>query len=388
MDTYSAQFYDLLSRALGGNDARRLQGYLDEVMALKYNELQIDGFSWAPDMQLDFTYEQLRKEVGLNVMAQYVDIDSPAIPLGGEGVSIGTGKIPRMKLVEYLNEDKIRKQLILEQRFNRNSDRVIDSARDRLFVTVDSLIGGHTNSITYQRHQMVSAGKVILTDKNNPNGLKNVTFSANVPKDNFIKPSGTARWWTNAALTTEGTAATPIEDLKAIVKKAKDKGVSGHFEVNETYMDNILGHSKVKSAIALHLYPTADVANVVGSISVMASDRLIEALGKIVGAPFKLIDSIVSVEKWDKDLKTLTRPTFDAFESNVIVFVPDGSLGEILTVEPISVGGTIATFYGGRLMLTVDFDAVKKCQSFNTEMTSLVVPDKPQHMYYFYPYSA
>jgi hypothetical protein len=31
---------------------------------------------------------------------------------------------------------------------------------------------------------------------------------------------------------------------------------------------------------------------------------------------------------------------------------------------------------------------VKKCQSFNTEMTSLVVPDKPQYMWYLHPYSA
>ena len=98
MNTNTLEFYDLLARALGGNDAKRLQGYLDEVMAVKYNGLQLDGFTFNPDMQLDFTYEQLQKEVGLNVMAQYVDLDSPAIPLGGEGFQLSTGKIPRMKL--------------------------------------------------------------------------------------------------------------------------------------------------------------------------------------------------------------------------------------------------------------------------------------------------
>ena len=384
MDSYSIQFYDLLTRALGANDAKRLQGYLDEVMAVKYNSLQIDGFSWAPDMQLDFTYEQLMKESGINVMAQYVDLDSPAIPIGGEGVSIATGKIPRMKLVEYLNEDKIRKRLLLEQRFGNSGDRVVNSARNDLFVTLDKLIGGHTNSMTYQRHQMVSAAGVVLTDKNNPNGIRGVKFSANVPKENFIKPTTNARWWTNANLTSEGTSSNPIADLKAIVKK----GGKGHFEVNASYMDSILNHSKIKTAIAMHLFPASEVTNVVGSLAVMSTDNLVNALGKIVGAPFKLIDSIVAVEKWDKEQKKLSRQTFDAFESNVIVFVPDGSLGEILTVEPISVGGTVSTFYGGRLMLTVDYDAVKKCQGFYTEMTSLVVPDKPQCMYYLYPYSA
>jgi hypothetical protein len=76
----------------------------------------------------------------------------------------------------------------------------------------------------------------------------------------------------------------------------------------------------------------------------------------------------------------------DAFEADVFVFVPDGELGEILTVEPIAIeGGTYGTFYDGRLLLTVDVDAKYKCQSFNTEMTSLVVPNKPQYMWYLKP---
>ena len=35
-----------------------------------------------------------------------------------------------------------------------------------------------------------------------------------------------------------------------------------------------------------------------------------------------------------------------------------------------------------------DVDFSKKCQSFETEMTSLVVPDKPQYRWYIHPYSA
>jgi hypothetical protein len=101
MNTYPVQFYDLLSRALGGNDGRRLQGFLDNVVAQKYNQLNIPGFKFAPEMQLDFTYEQIQKEIGLNVMASYVDLDSQPIPVGTEGPVISTGRIPRMKLAEY-----------------------------------------------------------------------------------------------------------------------------------------------------------------------------------------------------------------------------------------------------------------------------------------------
>lgn len=393
MNTYPIEFYDLLSRALGGNDSKRLQGFLDEVMALKYNKLEIDGFAFAPDMQLDFTYEQIQKELKMNVMAQYVDVDSPAIPYGSEGFQIGTGRIPRMKGVEYFNEDKLRKILITEQRFGASSDRVMEAAASNLFNTIDTLIGGHTNSMTYQRHQIVSAGKLTLTDKNNPYGIQNLTFASHVPAANINNLSGDKRWWTSVnsegVYSSEGTKADPIADLKAIVKKAKDKGVRGHFEVEDSYMDQILEHSKIVAALAAKKFPlAADSATALTSVAFLSTAEKDAALAEIIGAPIKRIDSLVSVEKWDASAKKLVRPTFKAFEANVLVFVPDGKLGEILCVEPISVGGVQGSFYGGRLQVTVGVDTLKKCQGFYSEMTVLAVPDKPQYMWYIHPYSA
>lgn len=392
MNTYTPQFYDLLSRALGVGDSDHLQGFLDEVMAEKYNALQLDGFSFRPEMQLDFTYEQIQAEIGLNVMASYVDVDSPAIPIGTEGPQLSSGRIPRMKMVEYLNEDKIRKMLVTEQRFGASSDRVTNDAKKNLFVTLDRLIGGHTNSLTYQRHQMVSTGKLTLTDVNNPNGITNVTFSAKVPDKNITTLSGANRWWTSVSdgvYSAVGASCNPVADLKKIVRTARNRGVRGHFEVETTFMDQILGHSKILSAIAAQVLPLADEGVGSAYVSNMADSAKDAALGGIVGAPFVRVDSLVTVQKWDKSQSKLTSQTFNAFDGNVIVFVPDGSLGEVLTVEPITVqGGTYGNFYDGRLLLTVGVDAVKKCQSYNTEMTSLVVPDKPQYMWYLHPYSA
>ena len=57
MDTYSIQFYDLLSRALGPGES--IQSFLDNTLALKYNSLQLDGFAFEPFMQTVFTFEQL-----------------------------------------------------------------------------------------------------------------------------------------------------------------------------------------------------------------------------------------------------------------------------------------------------------------------------------------
>ena len=189
MNTYPQTFYDLLSAALGANGNRALQGFLDDILARKYNELNLAGFPFASDMLIDFTYEQVRKELKMNVMATYVDIDSPAIPIGTEGAQLQTGKIPRMKMVEYLNEDKIRKQIILEQRFGATSNRAKQAALRSLFVTTDNLVGGHTNSLTYQRHQIVSTGQFALTNTNNPRGIKDV-FAAHIPTGNVKTKTG------------------------------------------------------------------------------------------------------------------------------------------------------------------------------------------------------
>ena len=384
MNTYPVQFYDLLSRALGSNDSIALQGFLDNVVAQKYNELNIPGFTFAPEMQLDFTYEQIQKEIGLNVMAQYLDLDSQPIPVGTEGAVISTGRIPRMKMVEYYNEDKYRKLLIAEQRFGATSNRVVNAAVEALFNTADTLVGGHTNALTYQRHQIVSTGKFTLNSTNNPNGLVGLTFASHVPTANINTLAGTKRWWTNAEYTTEGSAADPIADLIAMVEVARQKGVKGHFEVNASYLDKILKHSKVVAAIGANLFPMAE--NAAASAAYLSRAKKIEVLAEIVGAPIDAIDAIVATEVYNKSTKALERKMIDAFEANVVVFVPDGNLGEIITVEPIAIdGGTYATFYGGRLLMTVDVDAKYKCQSFNTEMTSLAVPNKPQYMWYLKP---
>ena len=384
MNTYPVQFYDLLSRALGGNDGRRLQGFLDNVVARKYNQLNIPGFKFAPEMQLDFTYEQIQKEIGLNVMASYVDLDSQPIPVGTEGAVISTGRIPRMKMVEYYNEDKYRKLLIAEQRFGAGSNQVVNSAVKALFNTIDTLVGGHTNALTYQRHQIVSTGKFTVNSTNNPNGIVGLTFASHVPAANINTLSGPARWWTNAEKTTEGTAADPIADLIAMVETARKKGVKGHFEVNAAYLDAILKHSKVVAAIGANLFPLA--TDKTAAAAYLSRARKLEVLAEIVGAPINAIDAIVATEVYNKTTKKLERTMIDAFEANVVVFVPDGDLGDFITVEPIAIeGGTYGTFYDGRLLLTVDVDAKYKCQSFNTEMTTLAVPNKPQYMWYLKP---
>lgn len=386
MDTYQIQFYDLLSRALGPGES--IQSFLDNTMALKYNALQLDGFTFEPFMQTDFTYEQIVGELGLNVTAQYYDLDSPAIPDGAPGFKSYTGKIPRMKKVEYFNEDKLRKMKLVEDRRSTSAAQISEMAYQQLFITVDNLIGGHTNALTYQRHQAVSTGKFTISNTNNPKGVKNITIDYHVPAANKTTLTSTARWWTSSTHTTtnEGGTSNPVKDLADVVAKARYAGVRGHFEVEIDYLKECLGHSAVLSLIGIAALPAADSTAQVSYAGIMGFEQRRSALEALVGAPIKAIDSLVAIDSVDKTEKAIVASNVNAFEKNVWVFVPDGNIGTVKTVEPIAIeGGNYGSFYGGKLLLTVGVDFVKKCQSYNTEMTSLVIPSVPQYMWYLYP---
>jgi hypothetical protein len=391
MNTYPQDTYDLLAGALGQNSNRKLQGFLDDVLAVKYNSLDIAGFPMANDMLLDFTYEQVQKELKMNCMATYTDLDSPAIPLSTEGFSLETGKIPRMKMTEVFNEDKLRKQLIFNKLYGSSSDEAIAKAVNNLFITLDTLIGGHTNSLTYQRHQVVSTGAFTLSATNNPRGIKGITFASHVPGTNKTALAGENRWWkvlTGSTYSSEGSTCDPKQDLIDMVDAAELKGLTAfHFEIDKLYAKQVVNHSKIKLAIGYYLNPEAVSDAAATQITTnLTFERKMQILGELVGAPFTTIDSIVSVEKTVAGV--ITRPQFRAFEANKIVLVPNGNIGETLTVLPIKLdGGTYGYFYGGKLLLTIDYDYVQKVQGFYTEMTSLVVPNLPQYMWYLTPYA-
>lgn len=394
MDTATSQYYDLVARAFRGDvTSKRLQGFLDNTLAQKYNGLNLRGFSWASDMQLDFTYEQVQKEFGITAMANYYDLDSPAVPRGAEGATILTGKIPRMKDVIYFNEDKYRKQLITEKIFGADSDEAVNAAKEKLFATLDDLIGGHTNSLTYQRHQMVSAGKLTLTDSNNPKGISGVTFSAGVPAANSKKVSvwrgdAARKWWTDkGTYTAEGAKADVIGDLQDWLQPILDKGIKGHLEVDATFLRKVLKHSSVLKNIALNIWPTGDTSSTSAAAAVLKEDTRKSVFEDLLGISVEAVDSRVAVEVYDKASKSLKKTEINAFNSDVFVFVPE-TIGEVLTVMPItfeSAAATYGRFYDGRLLVTIQADAVNKCQEFRTEMTSLVVPEAPQYMFYIYP---
>lgn len=351
------------------------------------NGLRTPGFAWAPFTQVGFTYEQIEAELGIKTMATYVDVNSPAPMKSVEGISLNSGKIPRFKQAYPVDENIIRERMMLASsmpgKVTANMQNVI---LKQLFLSVEDLILGNYNTLTYQRDQMVSKGALTLSDRDNPRGLQNITFSAGVPEENKTVLSGNYRWFTNDS-GTEGSTSDPVADLKKMVKTAKNKGMRAfHFEVEETTFDKTLTHSKVAKWLGWGYSPVAPESNAIEIGRAMSSDAAKAMLERVIGAPITINKEVVSVEKFDKTTKKVIKEQMPSFAENTWVLVPDGALGEIKAVIPILAGtpsnGDVAYYDGGRTMIKRMFNLDTNTMVVESECTALVVPNKPKYMFY------
>lgn len=374
MNTGDKFFFDLITEA-GLSGKKKLQTFVDSSEEF-YNKLDISGFPFSPDQQIDFGFEQISKEYGMNAMATWTDVDSPGTPVSLDSHILQTGKIPRQKKYAAFSETDYRK---MAQRALVTGSR-LELAQDALLETNKKLIDSHTNSNTYMRHQMVSTGAFELTADNNAGGVSGVVFSASIPEGNKIEKKGTAVWFTTG--TTEGTTSDPVKDLLELAEKAK--GTSYHFEVDALTLKKTLSHSKVLQRIGYSVSPAMSddtIAQNIGA-NLLDSQRK-ERLESIIGFPIVAIDSESRVEKFNKKENKIERVDIRSFNEDSWALIPNGNIGETLSVAPLRVGGAenFASYYGGRLLLTYEFIPRKKEQIIESEMSTLVVPTTPNYMY-------
>lgn len=375
-------YYDLLGANGIGMTNERFQTFINKFQE-KYNVLNTDGFDWDDEIQIDFTYEQLQAELGIATLPTFVDIDAGAPYKMQDKFVIGSNKIPRFKHGFAMNEKIIREQMIMAKRLGSVTPDVRNTLLKLLFDSVDKLIVGNHNELTYQRNQIVSTGKFDITAENNPQGIKGLSFTFGT---NTSSLSGTSRWWTNAehSVANQGSASDPLNDMKKIRKTATSVGVPlGHFEISKVLFDDLATHTKVLSRVGYALYPNADgETNAITYAQNLTEDALKAAMERIVGAPIKVIDARAVVEKFESG--KIVKSAIDSFDSKSFAYVPDGMLGTIKAVEPIAVAdpaARIAYFDGGRTIIKNVFNTDTNTQYVYSECTALVVPSVARYMY-------
>lgn len=380
MDRRDAAYYDLMHRALGDVS---FQTFVDSFKEI-YDVPQTQGFEWDDEIQMDFDYKMIEATVGASVMASYIDYDA-SVPLRStRGFETIGGTIPRMGHGFVINEKIMREQMLLAQK-GVFDDEAKNALTKLLFKSVDELINGNYNRLSYQRHQLVSTGKLTVTGTNNAGGLASLSLDFQLPSTNITTKTLTARWWTDT-FTTQGSAADPMADLIALVKAYKNSHAPmGQVEMSKTLWDNLLGHTVFLTSIGYLYNPTsADDATALLYGKRLTEDEVKTILERKLAMPVVIIDHIGVVESYNKATKQIDFSEVPSFNVNTVSVVPQGELGTIKAVRPLVVpdpGARIAFYDEGRTVLRQSFDTRKNIQYIETHLTALCVPSRRKYMF-------
>lgn len=386
-----SNYYRLLEFGLGGQlSSKTWQTFVDRFKD-KYNMVNIEGFEW-DKAQYSYTYEQLFAENAVATLPQYVDLESDGLDKSFGKFEIGKNKIPTQK--HYYDLDR---KIMYEmgQFFQEFGEAVFTEAnkeiiRKLLFDSTRNLLQGNANAHTHQRMRIVSNGVLTLDEENSPRGLKGITFDFGVPTANKTENTGSRRWWTNAEhiLANEGADSDPIEDLKTMRKIAKRdyKGGKVHFEMTEELYDDLTTHTKVLRRIGAASNPA--VASDTTATIIVAQNMLPEQvkayIEKLIGAPIVTRDSMAAVDKLNKKTGELEPVMIDNFNPLNVALIPDGTIGTIKGVKILALGSPTsieARFDDGRTLLTQTFNDRIKTMRIESEMATLLVPNKPKYMW-------
>ena len=399
---YRFQGLDSLMTSRGITDSKTFEAYLKAVFSKRESQDEnFAGFEWdAP--QINFTYEMLQAEKQIEVMASYVDLNSPALP-SGHTTKIETlkGSIPRMKYAVVRGENDYRKQLITLNEvksvaaFRNTNESTAVSAflAKQLFFSIDEIYASFKNSLNYQIGQMKSAAELSLTDDNNPRGSIRATFKAQVPVANHIKK----QWFTKTSqgVYTEVGGSDPITDIRDFVRELRWKA-NGYelvtIEISERYLYKLLSHSEVLKAIGYATtglglcYSKANDENAIAVAKGMSLDAQKAALKTLLEADELITNKTVcGVEKLNKATRKYERKAVDAFNNDVILIRPMGTIGVIKNVVPLRPDGQaiVGGVYGGRGIIEYIYNRDTREQRWQGELTALAVPTRPNDMYYF-----
>lgn len=384
MNTRPGNYYELLAFGLGDVT---FQQFVDKFKT-KYDKEQTDGFAWDPEVQLDYTYEQLEVNLGITTLPTYVDSESDAYDRSLGGFVIGSNKIPTQKARYAMNRKILRERMLAVKKFGQAAltGESRDAILNLMFESTDKLLQANVNARTHQRMRICSTGKFTIDAENNPQGLTGLTFDFGIPTENMDELKTTERWWTKSehVKANEGAASDPLQYLKNKRKMMRKKGYpAGHFEMSQDLFDDMLTHSKVLKRIGLALNPMVTDESAIVAAKNLTDDVLKSQIERIIGCKIVTRDSVAAVDKFDADSKSLKPVSIENFAPCNVSFVPDGQIGTIKSVQQLTMDDPterVAWFDGNRTLLTQRYNSATKTMYVQSETSILLVPQMPRYM--------
>lgn len=398
MITRDGNYYDLFGSALGRlgyTGAGAFNAFINDAMAEKWNGEQVFeqmGFPLNPNIPLNPTFEQIEATVRPYTMATYVDIDSNGPVKSPSGIELKTGGLPTFKHEVVTDRKILREKLLLAQMVGGTTPDMDETVLRVLFTNADYLIGGNYNTMRFQRHQIVSnEGKLVINASNNPLGIP-LEIDFGVPKKN-IK---TSTWYTKTEDgtvtqdTNVGKKTDPIKDMRMtrVNARNKDFAPAGHWEVSRTTWEDIIGLPYFRQMYAAFYRPDiSDGTQQVAYGNLVSDEDMKRFIESRIGAPIVVIDMVSSIEKLDPKTKKLGFVDIESFNEGVMVYVPDGALGDTQCGRPVYMetpGSRVALYDGGRTLIRQVFNDETMTNVVKSEVTALCVPNKTRWFYYLH----
>ena len=396
MYTRDKAFYDLVAKglaSLGYTGEKPLQAYIQDMFANKYNAEKIFsqmGFPLNPDIPINPTYEQIEATIRPYTMATYVDIDSDGATKSTDGMALKQGGLPTFKHEITLSRKILREKMMLADAIGSTTPEIEEVIMELLFKGVDDLLGGNYNTFRYQRHQIVSnKGQLIINAKNNPLGIS-VTIDFGIPKKNI----NTSTWYSegeNGTITQNskvGNTVMPLEIMRNLKRDAEDNDFApaGHWEVSKPTFEAFINLPYIRTLYSMAVRPDITTTENQLAFGKLQEEDVIKAwVEKQIKANIVVIDSVSSIEKYNKVTGKIEYTNIRSFEDGVFAYVPDGAMGDVQCGKPIFMetpGARTALYDGGRTLIRQVFNDENMIQTIKSEVTGLCVPNKVRWMYY------
>lgn len=388
--TRTPQFYDFIAKGLTDYGYTDISEYLNDMFAEKYNAdktYEQMGFPLNPSIPIRPTFEQIEVNVRPYTMATHVDIDSDGPTKSTDGIALKMGQLPIWKHEFTIGRKELREQMYLADRIGSATPEIIDVAMEQLFITTDSLLGGNYNTMLYNRHQIVSnGGKLVINAQNSHLGIP-LELDFGVPSKNKKSEA----WYTKNASTgavTEKSGISPIKTMKNIRRDAeqKDNAPQGHWEVSKTTWDDLMELDYFRKQYALAKRPDiSSDANRLAWAESIEDSEIKTYIESRIGAKIVVVDHVGYIEKFNTTSKKMEYVNCPSFVEGVMVYVPDGAIGDTQFGRPIYMetpGARTALYDGGRTLIRQVFKDETMIQTIKSEFTGLPVPNKTRWMYY------
>lgn len=263
--------------------------------------------------QISLTYTTVLGNSVITPAASFVTRDGETPLRSRETLQSLTGKIPPIKVMRDLDEEKYRNYMVLQDmkaiKDNEKKNQALKLIWDDLKYVTEAV----DKRLDYTVAEAISTGTITITADNNPDGIVVGTIELEMPAENKINASTD---WSDAA------NSKPITDITNLVNGAYAKGKTfAKMLIDNTAFLQFMQSKEVKDTVGTFFGLSAAARN--SQTAPLTSDRINEYMTAAKLPIFEIVDIRVPIEK-DGEVSIL-----QPFKAANIAFIPDGNLGEI-----------------------------------------------------------